>query len=91
MSYVVVVRKKAIQNARLLPDKAKMVLKSLLKDLENGPVQSRYPHFGKLAGKNEYHCHLAYRWVATWRCEEDRLLVEVEYVGSRESAPYAKH
>ena len=91
MLYEVVIRKKVLQNARLLPDKAKMVLKSLLKDLENGPVQPRYPHYSKLNGKEEYHCHLTYRWVALWRCEENRLLVEVEYVGSRESAPYARH
>ena len=91
MRYTVVVRKKSIQNAKLLPDKAKIVLKSLLKDLENGPVQPKYPHYCELAGSEEYHCHLTYRWVAMWRCEEKRLLVEVEYVGTRESAPYARH
>ncbi len=39
-------------------------------------------------GENTYHCHLAYRWVACWRNEKGKMIVEVEYVGSREKAPY---
>ncbi len=53
----------------------------------SGPVQPGYHNYSKL-GKNTYHCHLAYRWVACWRNEKGKLIVEVEYVGSREKAPY---
>ena len=39
-------------------------------------------------GKNLYHCHLDYSWVAVWYWENDSIMVEVTYVGSREDAPY---
>ena len=91
MKYEVVIRKKAYQEILDLPDNARRVLRSLLLDLENGPVQPKYPNYGKLKEDNKYHCHLAYHWVACWECIEGRLIVEVYYVGSRESAPYARH
>ena len=37
--------------------------------------------------KNEYHCHLNYRYVACWRHEKNTITIEVYYVGSREQAP----
>ena len=91
MRYEVVIRKKAYQGISKLPVIARRVLRSLLLDLENGPVQPKYKHYGKLKGDNKYHCHLDYHWVACWECKEKRLIVEVYYVGSRESAPYSKH
>lgn len=88
MGYRVVVLKNVRKNILLLPEKARMRLKLLLVDLrENGPVQPKYQNYSKI-GKNTYHCHLAYHWVACWRCEEERLILEVYYVGSRENAPY---
>ena len=54
---------------------------------ETGPVQPQYHNYSKI-GKVTYHCHLAYKWIACWRCEDDKFIVEVEYVGSREKAPY---
>ena len=88
MGYRVVVLKNVRKNILLLPEKARMRLKLLLVDLrENGPVQPKYQNYSKI-GKNTYHCHLAYHLVACWRCEEERLILEVYYVGSRENAPY---
>ena len=54
---------------------------------KNGPVQPSFRNYSKLS-KNEYHCHLDYHWVACWKCENEKYIVEVYYVGSRESAPY---
>jgi hypothetical protein len=54
---------------------------------ETGPVRPEYQNYRKL-GKDLYHCHLAYSWVAVWRSENGSYVVEVEYVGSREKAPY---
>lgn len=60
----------------------------LVNDLiEKGPVQKEWPNFSPL-GKNTYHCHLSYSWVAVWYCEKDSVVLEVTYVGSREDAPY---
>lgn len=71
-----------------MPKNAQIVLKNLIKDIsENGPVQPKYHNYSRI-GKITYHCHLAYRWVACWRCEDGKFIVEIDYVGSREKAPY---
>ena len=43
---------------------------------------------GRLLSETEYHCHLAYSWVACWRHEKYTITIEVYYAGSRENAPY---
>lgn len=71
-----------------MPKNARQTLAHLVDDIrECGPVQPKYHNYSKL-GKDRYHCHLAYRWVAVWRHEDGQYIVEVEYVGSREKAPY---
>ena len=73
---------------RQMTSNARETLYRLINDIKaTGPVQPRYHNYGRL-GENTYHCHLAYRWVACWRNEKGKLIVEVEYVGSREKAPY---
>lgn len=82
------VNRKCEKNILKLPHNARLRLAQLLEDLEaSGPVQSKYPNYSKLA-KDKYHCHLSYHWVACWTCEDGEYVVEVYYVGSRESAPY---
>ena len=39
-------------------------------------------------GKETYHCHLNYRYVASWTSRQGEIIIEVYYVGSREKAPY---
>ena len=39
-------------------------------------------------GKDKYHCHLSYSYVACWNYEKSGITIEVYYVGSRENAPY---
>lgn len=73
---------------RQMPSNARETLYRLIEDIKTSdPIQSGYHNYSKL-GENTYHCHLAYRWVACWRNEKGKLIVEVEYVGSREKAPY---
>ncbi|GHV81629.1 hypothetical protein AGMMS49991_01870 [Spirochaetia bacterium] len=88
VQYVVKTPKSLGKTIRNMPDNAVKALRLLIDDIkESGPIQSGYPNYSKL-GKVTYHCHLAYSWVACWRCEKGEYIVEVEYVGSREKAPY---
>jgi len=71
-----------------MPVKEQKLFANLVEDLElKGPIRTEWPNFSKL-GKNEYHCHLSYSWVACWREEGQQMEIEVYYAGSREKAPY---
>lgn len=89
--FVVTMKKAAQKSAGKMPKPEQAKLSELLFALKNsGPVQPSFRNYSKL-GLNEYHCHLSRKWVACWRNENGTLTIEVYYVGSRESAPYAKH
>ena len=65
-----------------------MLFDELVEDLEkSGPVQTTWPNYGKL-GKDTYHCHLNYSFVACWTHKGKTLEIEVYYAGNREDAPY---
>ncbi len=86
--YNVLLKKKVLKDIKKMPVRVQEKLAVLIDDLrENGPVQSGWPNYNKL-GKNEYHCHLARKWVACWYYAEKSLVIEVYYAGSRENAPY---
>lgn len=86
--FKVLIKKKVLREVKKMPVRVQEKLAVLIDDLrEKGPVQSGWPNYSKL-GKNEYHCHLARKWVACWYCEEKTLIIEVYYAGSRENAPY---
>lgn len=88
VKYVVKTPKKMAKIIRDMPPNAVKTLGKLIFDLRDlGPIRPEYPNYSKL-GAVTYHCHLAYSWVACWRCEKGEYIVEVEYVGSREKAPY---
>ena len=59
-----------------------------------GPVQPEWPHYGKLKGRKaeEYHCHLNKgrpTYVAVWKVLDKQIrLMEINYVGTHENAPY---
>jgi len=58
-----------------------------------GPVQAKWPHYSKLTGRKEtYHCHLNRRrptYVVIWKVlDKTKRLMEVQYVGTHENAPY---
>ena len=88
MNYEVRVRKKVARNLRKLPGDVQKLLFLLINDLQSdGPIQKSWHNFSPL-GKDQYHCHLNYRYVACWTCREEEILIEVYYAGSREKAPY---
>ena len=60
----------------------------LVEDIQkNGAIRKNWRNFSEI-GKNRYHCHLKYHWVACWIWEKGTFTVEVYYAGSRENAPY---
>lgn len=86
--YEVTAKKKVLKNLERLPDEVKALFRALVVDLrEEGPVQPTWGNYSKL-GRNQYHCHLNYSYVACWLCEKNSISIEVYYVGSREGAPY---
>ena len=86
--YKIRILKKVQKNLRKIPSEVQMLFQALLIDLEEGgPEQPSWPNYSKL-GKNKYHCHLNYRYVACWTYENGTLTIEVYYAGSREKAPY---
>ena len=86
--YRVVWKRKIEKRLRKCPKYVQQRFWVLVSDIRsNGPVQKDWSNFSAL-GKNLYHCHLDYSWVAVWYCENDSIIVEVTYVGSREDAPY---
>jgi len=86
--YKVVIKKSAIKGIEKMPKIAQLAMGNLLEDLrELGPIAKHWSNFSKI-GKNKYHCHLTYKWVACWEYYENNILIEVYYAGSRENAPY---
>jgi hypothetical protein len=86
--YQVKLKKKAIKNIEKMPEAVQDKMATLLLNLrDKGPIRTEWPNFSKL-GKDIYHCHLSYKWVACWQNEEKYILIEVYYAGSRENAPY---
>jgi len=88
MKYNVRIKKKAARGLKNLPIDVQKLLFLLIEDLKSyGPIQKSWQNFSPL-GKDQYHCHLTYRYVACWICHKGEIEIEVYYVGSREKAPY---
>lgn len=88
MVYTVTIKRKIEKSVRALPEREQALFFLLVRDLKlKGPVLTEWHNFSSL-GKDMYHCHLSYRYVAVWRCKKDTIEVEVTYAGSREKAPY---
>lgn len=86
--YLITATKKVYKSFRELPEHMQERLGILVKQLASqGPIAHNWPNYGKL-GKNRYHCHLKYGYVACWTNEDNSIQIEVYYVGSREKAPY---
>lgn len=80
---------KSAKQAQKLPKREREILVALVQDLQiKGAVLPNWANYSKL-GKNQYHCHLSYKWVACWTIEDNCLkIIEIYFVGSRENAPY---
>jgi mRNA-degrading endonuclease RelE of RelBE toxin-antitoxin system len=88
MRYQVQIRKKVERGLRKLPSDVQKLFFLLVAELQSdGPIQKSWRNFSAL-GKDRYHCHLNYRYVACWTCRNNEIEIEVYYVGSREKAPY---
>lgn len=83
------IKRKLQKQIEALPQNVQDLFADLKMDLEyGGPEQTSWKNYSKL-GKNKYHCHLTYRYVACWTVNDNMTLtMEVYYVGSRENAPY---
>lgn len=62
---------------------------------EDGPIQSAWPHYGKLQGKKyTHHCHLNKgkpRYVVVWKVIDKIVhIMEIQHVGTHEKADYAR-
>ncbi len=86
--YRVVQKKKILKAVLKMPKEQQLLYATLIKDLRiKGVIQKQWPNFSIL-GKNKYHCHLSYHWVACWQETIKGIELEVYYAGSRENAPY---
>ena len=86
--FKVIWKRKIDKQIAKMPVKIQDKFHDLVSDIrKSGPVQRGWANFSDL-GKDLYHCHLGYSWVACWTAKKDTVIVEVYYVGSRESAPY---
>ena len=96
MAWTVLFTGKAKRQKDKLPEKYQEALNALSRDIElNGPAAVKWPNYGKLKGKpNYHHCHLNRgkpRYVAVWLVTDKAVhLVEVVYVGTHEKADYGK-
>jgi mRNA-degrading endonuclease RelE of RelBE toxin-antitoxin system len=88
MRYEVRVKTRVARGLRKLPKDVQQLLFLLVADLKaGGPIQKSWQNFSSL-GRDRYHCHLTYRYVACWTWTNEDIVIEVYYVGSREKAPY---
>jgi mRNA-degrading endonuclease RelE of RelBE toxin-antitoxin system len=94
-SWTVRLNSKSRKRKEKLPPDIAANLLALLTQLElTGPVQPKWPHYGKLRGqkKETHHCHLNRGrpiYVAVWQIEDTHIkLMEITYVGTHENAPY---
>lgn len=66
MGYEVRIKKKVARGLEKPPADVQKLLFLLIADLKaDGPVQKGWRNFSPL-GKERYHCHLNYRYVAYW-------------------------
>ncbi|MEI6057131.1 MAG: hypothetical protein WCR55_13875 [Lentisphaerota bacterium] len=88
MKYQIVFKRKIEKALKALPENIKDLFFILVSDMkESGVLQPGWKNFSKL-GNNKYHCHLTYSYVACWELKDNKITIEVYYVGSRENAPY---
>ncbi|MDD4817335.1 MAG: hypothetical protein PHI85_05135 [Victivallaceae bacterium] len=87
--WTVKIKRRMERSISSLPDDVQSLYVMLKADLtSDGPEQKSWKNYSKL-GANRYHCHLNYHYVACWTVlDNEEMILEVYYVGSRENAPY---
>jgi mRNA-degrading endonuclease RelE of RelBE toxin-antitoxin system len=94
MQWQVRLNKRAVKNCQKLPPQIQERFKALALELRaTGPVQRRWPHYGKIQGmENCHHCHIKVgrpTYVAVWKITGAHCL-EITYVGTHEGADYQR-
>jgi hypothetical protein len=94
MSWTVSYTSMGRKGYKKLPAQVQAVMKLLIRELEtSGPVQTGWPHYGKITGGGLcHHCHLLRgkpTYVAVWR-ETRENEIEVVYAGTHENASYQR-
>lgn len=92
MSWNVRLSRTADKQKDKLSRQLRQALYALLGDIEaRGPIRGEWPNYSKL-GARRHHCHLKKgkpTYVAVWEVVDKEIkLVEVQYVGTHEKAPY---
>jgi hypothetical protein len=88
MAWQVRVKKKVARGLEKLPENVRQLLYLLVTDLQSdGPIQKSWPNFSSLGGGRD-HCHLTYPYAGCWANIKGGIIIEGDYVGSREKAPY---
>ena len=92
MSWIVTYSRKAEKQRTKLPERVKSVLDALVVEIIMlGPVRGTWINYSKLNSAT-HHCHLKTgqpTYVAVWKVTDKTIkLVEVQYVGTHEKAPY---
>jgi mRNA-degrading endonuclease RelE of RelBE toxin-antitoxin system len=92
MAWQVVIHKKMSKKVSRLPAKIRDILNALIAEIKHdGPVRGNWPNYGKL-DDTRHHCHIREGkpcYVAVWEVTDKKIhLVEVNYVGTHEKAPY---
>jgi mRNA-degrading endonuclease RelE of RelBE toxin-antitoxin system len=92
MTWTVKLSRSAEKQKTKLSKPLRQILYALIGDIETGgPVRGDWPNYGKLAD-GKHHCHLKKgnpTYVTVWEVQDKKIkLVEVQYVGTHEKAPY---
>lgn len=92
MSWSVTFSKSAAKQTEKLPASVRLSLKLLVLEMAaSGPIRGNWKNYSKL-GNGLHHCHLKKgqpTYVAVWQITDKVIkLVEVQYVGTHEKAPY---
>ncbi len=90
--WTVTLSPKADKQRSKLPKAVQNALVTLMVDMEQrGPVRGDWPNYSKL-GKTRHHCHIKKGkpcYVVVWEVTATKIqLIEVQYVGTHENAPY---
>ncbi len=92
MPWFVTYSRQAEKQRSKLPERIRVILNALILEIMTyGPVRGTWLNYSKLDG-NRHHCHLKKgqpTYVAVWQVTDKTVkLVEVQYVGTHEKAPY---
>ena len=94
MSWTVRLSNKLQKRIEKLPTSPRKRLNFLVKEIQKyGPVQDKWPNYGKIRGKRDcYHCHIKKgdpTYVAVWKVAEYKIkIVEIKYAGTHEGVDY---